>query len=322
MEPEQINPTPVTQPAVVIEEQITKKLSKLLVYLLFILIILGLASWAGVYLKKENVNEVQIVNETDNWKTYRNEEYGFEFKYPSDWEVSTSTQTVIINSKTNAKKIADFEMRNMDTDAGPRDDIAVLLPSDRIIMNLDEYISYEKDKDFFLDTKPITVGGLSGYDFTEIGFSGVYTILLDSKSNFYEIIFGYRGSRGELSDVENKILSTFNFIGNLVKVTGYYTSEIREAWEEKKICDEFVVTGGDSEFIKEYSDAVKRGNTVNQINESGRLVLEIELSNINPSLRDRIKSSTLSSPIEIVLSEKIPEGKSAPVCFSFFNIIK
>lgn len=81
MEPEQINFTPVTQ-STVVEEQNTKKPSKLLVYLLFILIILGLASWAGVYLRKESIKEVQVVNETDNWKTYRNEEYGFEFKYP------------------------------------------------------------------------------------------------------------------------------------------------------------------------------------------------------------------------------------------------
>jgi len=28
-----------------------------------------------------------LPDETANWKTYRNEEYGFEFKYPSDWPI-------------------------------------------------------------------------------------------------------------------------------------------------------------------------------------------------------------------------------------------
>lgn len=62
MEPEQINSTPVLQSSVV-EEQ-PKKPSKILVYLLFILIIFGVASWAGVYMKSQkqsSVPEVPVV---------------------------------------------------------------------------------------------------------------------------------------------------------------------------------------------------------------------------------------------------------------------
>jgi len=30
--------------------------------------------------------------ETDNWKTYRSEKYGFEFRYPADWKVDEDTR--------------------------------------------------------------------------------------------------------------------------------------------------------------------------------------------------------------------------------------
>jgi hypothetical protein len=31
--------------------------------------------------------EKVVEEETADWKTYRNEEYGFEIKYPEDWEI-------------------------------------------------------------------------------------------------------------------------------------------------------------------------------------------------------------------------------------------
>jgi hypothetical protein len=35
----------------------------------------------------------QAVDETADWKTYKNDKYGFEFKYPADWKIGDSSYT-------------------------------------------------------------------------------------------------------------------------------------------------------------------------------------------------------------------------------------
>jgi len=73
------------------------KLNKKLTILLLI-VSLGLAV-SGCFKKPvEPVNQNQNTStnqageiDTSDWKTYRNEEYGFEFKYPEGWEVKINS---------------------------------------------------------------------------------------------------------------------------------------------------------------------------------------------------------------------------------------
>jgi len=64
------------------------------------LILLGYIYWP----KEEVVLEETEGIDTSNWNTYRNEEYGFEFKYPTDWILEgnrfLSPENVALNKNT------------------------------------------------------------------------------------------------------------------------------------------------------------------------------------------------------------------------------
>lgn len=62
------------------------------IWILIILIVLitgGTLAWQYLRIPKEEekVPEKMAEDETTGWQAYRNEEYGFEFKYPTNWQV-------------------------------------------------------------------------------------------------------------------------------------------------------------------------------------------------------------------------------------------
>ncbi len=85
------------RPEVVSEAQPSKSYLKIVLLVVLGLIILAGAVYAGVTIgKKQSPPEVipQVIetsptpDETANWQTYRNEKYGFEFKYPQNWKIN------------------------------------------------------------------------------------------------------------------------------------------------------------------------------------------------------------------------------------------
>ena len=72
--------------------------TKLLPYIIIgVLVVAGVAGASWYFAIKQPAPLIEVVppeevpvDETANWKTYRNEEFGFSIKYPPDWEVRTN----------------------------------------------------------------------------------------------------------------------------------------------------------------------------------------------------------------------------------------
>lgn len=88
----------------------------ILVIVIFALLAVGILSWQWSDLKKVEMPEIKAPEEilpplppgeeippeeeTADWKVYRNEEYGFEVRYPGGWSINLSPNEVRIGNDT------------------------------------------------------------------------------------------------------------------------------------------------------------------------------------------------------------------------------
>lgn len=143
-------------------------------------------------------------DETANWKTYRNEEYGFEVRYPEKWMIRLASQTFV-----SPRQIS-FVIEN------PENKNEVV----QLIVNQDPQISNQGfDKNVSFVNK--TLGGISAreYRFPHPGEDvavpqpGPHTGLWAEKNNqIYVLVFFDVSEIQEMQGIYNQILSTFKFI--------------------------------------------------------------------------------------------------------------
>lgn len=165
--------------------------------------------------------------DTSNWKTYRNENLGFEIKYPNFWILSEA-------SNENFEKygrVAQFQTPDTDELVKTKK----LHPSESYNLVIqywtnmnNEYArngtsikqrEYNGLEDFFTDTKFITkhsIGEIildnhTAYEVIIGGYGSNYGIMIE-KNGIYELSFPRVWDKSELGEIEKKIISSFKFI--------------------------------------------------------------------------------------------------------------
>jgi hypothetical protein len=110
--------------------------------------------------KPQQQNTSTISNiDTSSWKTYRN--YGFEFRYPSDWE---------INQETNGVDIIDTSTKNIPSDNAhfPPSGILVSLQHNKkpAALSIEDFAQDEAGGATIVSTSTVTVAGRSSFQLT------------------------------------------------------------------------------------------------------------------------------------------------------------
>ncbi len=133
---------------------------------------------------------------TTNWKTYRNEEFGFEFQYPENW---------IFRNNTSYSPFSKFDLIG----APSEKEHLIYYPVPPFLINIVTSDFVERQ---FFDLKNITsktiVGGVEGlkYEYEEQKLSHITVILPLGE---YEMILG---ATEEYKDTFDQIIATFRFI--------------------------------------------------------------------------------------------------------------
>jgi len=103
---------------------------------------------------------------------------------------------------------------------------------------------------------------------------------------------------------------------------GYYSTKKAIDWGDIPVtCDVLVTAGGSEELINDLLGWVKKGNTINAVDNKGSLMVNISLESLSTNDKNLIKNSTFNNTVKLKVVRVTPQGRAASACGSFVDII-
>lgn len=170
--------------------------------------------------QEQSRNEEEI--DTSDWKTYKNTRYGYKLKYPKDWVINISVaERITLNSPNNEKLRSEISNGSLYGE-GYLEDIIFSYYNNLLdepenkgnnlgATTLEEFI---KKNPMISNPEKLDFPDGEEWSVTRGGFGAYYTILYTYNGHLYQIMFGNREKKSDLSKVENKFLSTFQFVSD------------------------------------------------------------------------------------------------------------
>lgn len=228
---------------------------------------LAVFAYTNLYLYKQAFEQASAVetsvvqtDETQNWKTYRNEEYGFEFKYPSSWINSKALTAIEDNEIKGYLPYKDLSVYLVDSAKENEyieyvknyegigsgfnyvgyggDLVSISIFNERLADSLENIVEKPNDQDdgFWSEkVQDITIGGSvakKAISRQEWEGSATYTIVAIKNPNIKNQIINLKIHYNEgkyQKEIFEKILSTFKFISPEVDNRILLTDKILES---------------------------------------------------------------------------------------------
>lgn len=185
-------------------------LNKKFIVTFVVLAVLGSGAYAGIWYwqNQQLTNEVvptftpRPIDETANWKTYHNDQYGFEVKYPIDWFEKDITYDPNDDVKFNGQIIM------LDTQPIIHNREAMHLPSRGLIIRTEKYTNQDTTcSKESLKIETVVIDGTS-LQRCKTDFGSSYTIYAIKNGMYYS--FSYQYINPEIKSID-QILATFKF---------------------------------------------------------------------------------------------------------------
>jgi hypothetical protein len=74
--------------------------------------------------------------------------------------------------------------------------------------------------------------------------------------------------------------------------------------------------------IDMFRGLVKKGNSVQNLDDDGRVVANLGMDLLSKQEKVRIRNSRPSSPVRLLVLLELPEGKGADVCHTSFTVLR